>query len=62
MQNDPITVTLKVTGLLEKHGVPYLIGGDLLASGIAGSWAKRKDLGDSLDFARQLRLDAEQRG
>ena len=27
MQNDPIAVTLKVTGVLEKLGVPYLIGG-----------------------------------
>ncbi len=29
MQNEPLEVTLKVTGVLEKLGVPYLIGGSL---------------------------------
>jgi len=29
MQNEPIEVTLKVTGIFEKLGVPYLIGGSL---------------------------------
>jgi hypothetical protein len=32
MQNDPISVTLKVTGILEKLGVPYLIGGSLAST------------------------------
>ena len=32
MQNEPIEVTLKVTGLLEKLGVPYLIGGSLAST------------------------------
>lgn len=32
MQNDPIEVTLKVTGALEKLGVPYLIGGSLAST------------------------------
>jgi hypothetical protein len=36
-------------------------GADLLASGLAGSWASRKDMGNSLDFARQLRQKAEHR-
>lgn len=27
MQNEPVEVTLKVTGVFEKFGVPYLIGG-----------------------------------
>jgi len=27
MQNEPLEVTLKVTSILEKLGVPYLMGG-----------------------------------
>jgi hypothetical protein len=33
----------------------------LLQSGIVGLWADREDIGDSLDFARQLRNQAEHR-
>ena len=32
MQNEPIEVTLKVTGVLEALGVPYLIGGSLAST------------------------------
>ena len=32
MQNEPIEVTLKVTGILEKLGIPYLIGGSLAST------------------------------
>ena len=32
MQNEPIEVTLKVTGIFEKLGVPYLIGGSLAST------------------------------
>lgn len=32
MQNEPIEVTLKVTNILEKLGVPYLIGGSLAST------------------------------
>lgn len=32
MQNEPLEVTLKVTGILEKLGVPYLIGGSLAST------------------------------
>lgn len=38
-----------------------MTGADLLKSGLAGMWAERKDLGDSLEFARQLRQKAEKR-
>jgi len=34
---------------------------DLLNSGLVGLWANRADLGDSLDFARDLRKKAETR-
>lgn len=32
MQNEPVEVTLKVTGVLEKLGIPYLIGGSLASA------------------------------
>ena len=32
MQNEPIEVTFKVTGVLEKLGIPYLIGGSLAST------------------------------
>jgi hypothetical protein len=32
MQNEPIEVTFKVTGVLEKLGVPHLIGGSLAST------------------------------
>ena len=32
MQNEPIEVTLKVTGVFEALGVPYLIGGSLASA------------------------------
>ena len=32
MQNEPIEVTLKVTGVFEALGVPYLIGGSLAST------------------------------
>lgn len=34
---------------------------ELLSSGLAGMWAKRKDLGNSLQFAQELRQTAERR-
>jgi len=32
MQNEPLEVTLKVTGVFEKLGIPYLIGGSLASA------------------------------
>lgn len=32
MLNEPIEVTLKVTGVLENLGIPYLIGGSLAST------------------------------
>lgn len=32
MQNEPVEVTLKVTGVLENLGIPYLIGGSLASA------------------------------
>jgi hypothetical protein len=32
MQNEPVEVTIKVTSLLERLGVPYVIGGSLAST------------------------------
>jgi D-alanine-D-alanine ligase-like ATP-grasp enzyme len=32
MQNEPIEVTLRVTAVLEKLGIPYVIGGSLAST------------------------------
>lgn len=34
---------------------------DLLESGLVGMWADRDDIGDSVEFARQLREKAQRR-
>lgn len=38
-----------------------MTGRDLLNSGIVGMWAKRKDIGDSLAYARKLRNQSQTR-
>jgi len=38
-----------------------MTGVDLLKSGLVGMWAGRKDIADSLEFARELREKAEKR-
>ena len=38
-----------------------MTGSDLLKSGLVGMWAERNDIGDSLEFARELRKEAEKR-
>jgi len=36
-----------------------MTGQDWLESGLAGMWADRADIGDSVEFARKLRREAE---
>ncbi len=38
-----------------------MTGKDLLASGVFGIWSGRTDIGDSLEYARQLRAQAQTR-
>ncbi len=40
---------------------PIRTAADLLQSGLVGIWADRTDLGDSREFARRLRYEAEHR-
>jgi hypothetical protein len=52
MQNEPVEVTLKVTGVLEKLGIPYLIGGSL-ASTLHGLVRTTQDS----DIVAEMRLE-----
>jgi len=52
MQNEPLEVTLKVTGVLEWLGVPYLIGGSL-ASTLYGMVRTTQDS----DIVAEMRLE-----
>jgi len=52
MQNEPIEVTLKVTSVLEKLGIPYLIGGSL-ASTLYGMVRTTQDS----DIITEMRLE-----
>jgi hypothetical protein len=38
-----------------------MTGRDLLNSGMVGIWAKRNDIGDSVEYARKLRTQAQTR-
>ena len=38
-----------------------MTGKDLLKSGLVGMWADRKDIGDSVSYARKLRAQAQTR-
>lgn len=52
MQNEPIEVTLRVTGVLEELGVPYIIGGSL-ASTLYGMVRTTQDS----DIITEMRLE-----
>jgi hypothetical protein len=52
MQNEPVEVTLKVTGVLERLGVPYLISGSL-ASVLYGMVRTTQDA----DIVAEMRLE-----
>ena len=52
MQNEPVEVTLKVSGVFEKLGIPYLIGGSL-ASALYGMVRTTQDA----DLVAEMRLE-----
>lgn len=45
----------------EQQTTRKMTAADLLKSGMVGMWAERKDIGDSLKYARTLREQAEHR-
>ena len=57
--------TAEVIVLIDEEGQQAvkkpMTGDDLLKSGLVGLWADRTDIGDSLEFARALRKQAERR-
>jgi hypothetical protein len=53
--NQPLRVKVEVTG--EQSGT----AGDLANSELFGLWKDRTDIGDSVEFARKLRKEAETR-
>ncbi len=55
--------TAEVIVLVETDKIPEetMTAADLLKSGLVGLWADREDIGDSLEFARNLRSKASRR-
>jgi hypothetical protein len=54
---------LLATRLIERarQSVKPMRASDLLKSGLVGVWSKRRDIGDSIVFARKLRSQAQTR-
>ena len=50
-----------LVGAAENSVEKTMTGADLLKSRLVGMWAERKDIGDSLEFSRELRNKAEKR-
>jgi hypothetical protein len=55
----PLNQPLKVQ--VETTGAPTGTASDLANSGLFGIWADRKDIGDSIEYARRLRKESETR-
>jgi hypothetical protein len=51
-----------VETIVAEERARLLTAGDLLRSPLFGLWKDREDIVDSLEFARKLRTEAEQRG
>lgn len=54
---------LLATRLIERvrHVNRPMTGRDLINSGVVGMWSKRKDIGNSLAYARKLRTQSQTR-
>ncbi|MGN6367765.1 MAG: hypothetical protein ACTHN5_05850 [Phycisphaerae bacterium] len=57
--NTPLTVSAE--SVAPPNDAPTGTFADLLNSGLVGIWKDRTDIGDSLEFARKLRKQAETR-
>jgi len=53
---------LRYLQTLQTDTSPIRTAADLLKSGLVGIWADRDDIGDSREFARDLRRQSETRG
>lgn len=57
------TVELSVRVVQDQDAdATMLTAQQLLVSGLIGLWSDREDIGDSVEYARQLRTQAQQRG
>jgi hypothetical protein len=56
-----VIVFLRDDDLSSRRLGKNMTAADLLESGLVGMWADRKDLGDSVEFARGIRSRAETR-
>lgn len=57
----PAEVVIVIASPAEATREPAGTAGDMLRSPLFGLWADREDIGDSVEYARQLRARAEQR-
>jgi len=58
--NEQLLLATRLIERVRKINKP-MSGKDLLNSGVVGMWAKRKDIEDSLTYARKLRAQAQTR-
>lgn len=61
-RGDTAEVIVLVENEEKKKKGKIVTAADMLQSDLFGIWADRKDIGDSLEFARALRRQAERRG
>jgi hypothetical protein len=59
--NKEVQVTVEPIPPASADPLPTMTAYDLLHSGLVGMWADRKDIGDSREFARRLRQQAQTR-
>ena len=59
--NEQLLLASKLIERVRQVNKP-LTGKEMLKSRLVGMWAKRKDIGDSIAFARRLRAQAQYRG
>ena len=56
MESGPVEVEIRPVAI---EGITL---GEILDLGLVGIWADRDDIGDSVEFARELRREASRRG
>jgi len=57
----PAEIVLTITSEQKRPSGPTGTAAELARSALFGIWADRKDIGDSLTYARRLRTQAERR-
>ncbi len=60
-EDRPLVTTFGVQSEGAESRLKTFTGKQLLESGLVGIWADRTDIGDSVEFARKIRREAERR-